>query len=279
MEILKKLHNTTITTNYNNFTPIYALSAALFIYTILIIVAPPYLSPTIPSIYAQNIVFPDEKPTLSVVGEAEKEIPSDETKISLAVENTAANANTARKSNAEKMESIISVLKTNGLTNDNISTTNFEIRPNYDYVNENYDKIISYTALNKIILTSSANSNISSFIDLAVNNGANRVDNIEFITSKKVLNENFNELLKEAFTNAKQKADLVSIEGGFLLNGVKKIDINQNNGYNTPTYSFDAYSSGSVAEKAPAPSTQIIPQQNKLTVTLPIIFFIENQFQ
>lgn len=77
-----------------------------------------------------------------------------------------------------------------------MSTSNFEIRPNYDKQNNNYEKIISYTALNKITLTTSVNANISSFIDLAVKNGVNRVESIEFITSKKVIDENYNELLK-----------------------------------------------------------------------------------
>ncbi len=132
------------------------------------------------------------------------------------------------------MDKIISDLNAKGLTNKNISTTNFEISPNYDSQNNNYQKIISYTAINKITMTTSANSNISLFIDSAVNNGANRVQSIEFITSKKVMDENFNALLKEAFDNAKQKAEIFSVQGGFLLNGVKKIDIPQDNGNNPP---------------------------------------------
>jgi uncharacterized protein len=161
----------------------------------------------IPSIHAQNFVLSDDKPILSVIGEAEKQISSDQSKISLAVENTATDSNIARKDNAEKMGKIISALNSKGLTNKNISTSNFEIRPNYDNQKNNYEKIISYTALNKITPTTSANANISSFIDLAVKNGVNRVESIEFITSKKVIDENYNELLKQAslMQNKKQK--------------------------------------------------------------------------
>jgi uncharacterized protein len=101
---------------------------------------------------------------------------------------------------------------------------------NYDNQNNNYEKIISYTAINKIILTTSANANISSFIDLAVKNGVNLVESIEFITSKKVMGDNYNESLKQAFINAKHKAEILSVQGGFLINGVKNIDIPQDNG-------------------------------------------------
>src|SRR5690606_26880530 len=86
---------------------------------------------------AQNFVLSEEKPTISIVGYAEKEIPSDETRISLSVENTNTNANTARKNNADKMNAILDVLKQAGLRDDNITTSNFQITPNYDYETSN----------------------------------------------------------------------------------------------------------------------------------------------
>jgi len=232
---------------------------------------------SIPSICAQNVVLSDDKPTISVVGEAEKSIPVDQSKISLAVENTASDSGIARKNNAEKMNKIISILHTKGLTNKNMSTSNFEIRPNYDTQNNNYEKIISYTAINRISITTSSNVNISSFVDLAINNGVNRVESIEFVTSKRVINENFNELLQNAFNNAKQRVETLSTLGGFVIDGVKKIDIPQAD-VNPPSPSPPlpyAYSSNSlsIAQKT---STQILLQENKLTVNLPITFYIKN---
>jgi len=72
-------------------------------------------------------------------------------------------------------------------------------------------------------LKTSANANISKFIDLAVNNGANRVENIDFVISKKTLDENSKELLKEAFRDAKDKAEILAMEGNFTIAGVKKL--------------------------------------------------------
>jgi uncharacterized protein len=241
-----------------------SFSFALFLFAIFVVSVQP--------VQGQNIMLPDEKPSLSVVGEAEKEIPADEAKISIAIENAASDANTARKTNAEKMVKIISALKTSGLKNENMSTTNFEIKPNYDIANDNYNKIISYTATNKMLLTTSAQANISFYVDLAVNNGANRVEQIEFTSSKKVLNENINELLKEAFINGKQKAEALSTTAGFIVNGVKRIEITPDNGLVPPTFKIEQNSLD-----AQKPSTPILPQNNKMTITLPITFFIENQ--
>ncbi len=230
------------------------------------------INPT--SATGQNIILQEEKPTLSTVGSAEKEIPSDESRISLAVENTNANPNTARKNNADKMNTIIDVLKQAGLTNDNITTSNFQITPNYDYENSNYDRIISYTALNKIEIKTSANANISHFIDLAVNNGANRVENIDFVISDKTLDRTNLELLKEAFKDAQQKAEILATEGNFTIAGVKKIDTSTGGGYSPPLpFLYESYGADA-KESAPTPSTQIIPQKSKVSVSLPVIFYI-----
>jgi uncharacterized protein len=243
----------------------------------LVIVLPLYvLTSNVSIVNAQDVVIAEEKPTISTTGSAEKEIPSDESRISLAVENTNANANTARKNNADKMNTMIDVLRQAGLTDENITTSNFQITPNYDYENNNYDRIISYTALNKVELKTSASANISKFIDLAINNGANRVDNIDFVISKETLDENSMELLKEAFRDAKQKAVILASEGNFTVAGVKKIDAGTTGGYTPPTYVYDSYAADG-AEKMSAPSTQIIPQKNKVTVTLPVVFYIGNQ--
>ena len=245
----------------------------------LIIVLPlSVMTSNISIVNAQSFVIPEEKPTISTTGSAEKEIPSDESRISLAVENTNVNPTIVRKNNADKMNTIINVLKQAGLSDENITTSNYKITPNYDYENSNYDKIISYTALNKIELKTSTNTNISKFVDLAVNNGANRVENIDFVISKKTLDENSMELLKDAFRNAKQKAEILGMEGNFTITGVKKIDTSSEGGYTPPVYFYDNYA-GEAAEKMPSPSTQIIPQKNKITVTLPVIFYIGNQTQ
>ena len=72
------------------------------------------------------------------------------------------------------------------------------------------------------------------------------------------------------------KAEILATEGNFTIVGVKKIDTSSGGGYTPPTYFYDNYA-GDAAEKMPAPSTQIIPQKNKVTVTLPVVFYIGNQ--
>jgi uncharacterized protein YggE len=86
------------------------------------------------------------------------------------------------------------------------------------------------------------------------------------------------ELLKDAFRNAKQKAEILATEGNFTIAGVKSIDTSSEGDYNPPDYLYNNYPINT-AKKISPPSTQIIPQKNKITVTMPVIFYIGNQTQ
>lgn len=245
--------------------------------TFFLIISTSFLSPS--NSYAQNsIMFEEIKPFISILGSAEKEVPSDESKITLAVENTNTNPNEARENNAEKMNAIIEVLKNNGLSEENITTSNFQITPNYDYANENYDTIISYTALNKIELTTSAGTNISKFIDLAVNSGANRVENIDFVISKNTLVNTNKELLKQALNDAREKADILASEGNFTITGIKQIDTSTETVF-SPTYRYDTFGATGALEMKSEPSTQIIPKKNTISISFPVVFYITNHPQ
>ena len=128
-----------------------------------------------------------------------------------------------------------------------------------------------------IELKTSSNANISKFIDLAITNGANRVENIDFVTSKKTLDNVSLDLLKEAFNNAKEKASILALEGNFTITGIKQIDTITGGGSLPPSFSYSDYAGASTAaESLPTPSTQIIPAKNKITVTLPVTFYIVN---
>jgi uncharacterized protein YggE len=80
-------------------------------------------------------------------------------------------------------------LKQNRLTDENIATYNFQIASNYYYEGSDLDRIISYTALNMIELKTSSNANISKFIDFVISNGANPIENINFVSSKKTIDK------------------------------------------------------------------------------------------
>jgi uncharacterized protein len=220
--------------------------------------------------------IPEQKHTLSVTGTSSSNISPDQITLSLSVENTALKADIARNLNAETMTKVMNALvNQTGLNKDQITTTDFNISPNYNY---NYNtggehKIISYTASNTIqIKTIKFKENdISRWIDIAIANGANKVNSINFDISPLKQSIEKQDLIKKAYTNAKNLADSLSSEAGVKITGIKSLNIIQSNNNPTPI----PYRSESFAMAAtPKASTPISVGQQELSISVDVVFLI-----
>ncbi len=216
---------------------------------------------------------PEQKHTLSVTGTSSSNVSPDQITLSLSVENTALKADVARNLNAEKMTKVMNVLvNQTGLNKDQITTTDFNILPNINYTGSQ-DKIISYTASNTIQIktTKFKENDISRWIDIAVANGANKVNSINFdISPLKQSIEKLN-LVKKAYNNAKNLADSLTSEAGIKIIGIKSLDIVQSNYNPTPIpYTRESHAFAAIP-KAPTP---ISIGQQELSISVDIVFLI-----
>lgn len=218
----------------------------------------------------------EQKHTLSVTGIYSSNVSPDQITLSLSVENTALKADIARNLNAEKMTKVMNALvNQTGLNKDQITTTDFNISPNYDYSTNTggEHKIISYTASNTIQIktTKFKENDISRWIDIAIANGANKVNSINFDISPLKQSIEKQDLVKKAYTNAKNLADSLSSEAGVKITGIKSLNIIQSNYNPTPI----PYTSESHAFAAtPKASTPISVGQQELSISLDIVFLI-----
>lgn len=97
------------------------------------------------------------------------------------------------------------------------------------------------------------------------------------MSSKKSLDILSWELVKEAFNKTNEKASILSMEVNFTFVGIKQRNASAGVGYLPLSYPYSNCPSAMIADESlPAPSRQIIPTKNKITVTLPVIFYIGN---
>jgi uncharacterized protein len=224
--------------------------------------------------------IPEQNHTLSVTGTSSSNVSPDQITVSLSVENTALKADIARNLNAETMTKVMNALvNQTGLDKDQITTTDFNISPNYDYSTNTggggggEHKIISYTTSNTIqIKTSKFKENdIPRWIDIAIANGANKVNSINFDVSPLKQSIEKQDLVKNAYTNAKNLADSLSSEAGVKITGIKSLNIIQSNNNPTPI----PYRSESFAMAAtPKASTHISVGQQELSIYVEVVFLI-----
>jgi uncharacterized protein YggE len=236
----------------------------------------------------QNVSSSNSNSTLFVIGNAQTMVNPDKVTLSLSVETTNTTANTALNANSEAMNKALNALKVAGVPENETSTSFFSISPNYNLTNqqegqdqyfpppiENRD-IISYTVTNSITVDSYNLLNVSQWIDTAVQAGVNDVSSIYFNLSDERSEAIKNDLLKQAVTNAKSKADIAATALGLNVIGVKSLNIESVGVFPpSPPQPFLAQeAAGAAVAPAAGPPTPIIAGEQQVTSSVDITFLI-----
>ena len=129
-------------------------------------------------------------------------------------------------SNSKIANEIITSLRDNGVKENEISTSQYSIQPNFNFTETGNMVKTGFTVSNIVTVQSPNFDNISSWIDSAVTAGANTINGVDFKVSDKSLDKVKNTLIQQAISNAKQNADIASSAIGSTIVGIKSISVN-----------------------------------------------------
>ena len=209
--------------------------------------------------------------TLYVSGIAMDKVKADLVTISVGVQSTNKSATDALISNSKIANEIISGLTASGVRENEISTSQYTIQPNYNYSESgNIINTTGFTVANILTIQSSNFNNISLWIDSAVSAGANTINGIDFRVSDQSLESVRNTLIEQAIVNAKQKADIAARAVGATIIGIKSIFINTD-GFNPMPFNEQIMQKALTSE---VPSTPIIPGEQEVTIAVQIAYLL-----
>ncbi len=168
-----------------------------------------------------------ETKNITVSAQGTLKVMPDVAYVTVGVTTQDADMQKAQDNNAQAMNAMFEALKSAGLTDDDMRTTQYNAYPIYDYSSDT-KKIVSYEVTNQVELTIKDIDRVGNIIDIAVNNGANMTNSISF----GLLDEqsNYNEALKLAVDAAKAKADTLAQAGGVKIVGTLQIMENSSGG-------------------------------------------------
>jgi hypothetical protein len=159
-----------------------------------------------------------------VTGVATLEIPADVAKVSIGVESRETTVSAARQNAASAMEKVLNAIKENGVTEDDIVTTNFNIYPQTTWVEvtdalgrHSEPRITGYTVTNTVLVTVRDIDNLSPVVDTAATAGGDliRINSIQFtVDDSSVFGE---QMRSQAAANALAKADVYARAMGVTL--------------------------------------------------------------
>jgi uncharacterized protein YggE len=217
----------------------------------------------------------DNRPTVSVQGTSTENYPPDKAIIAFAVETSSKDVKLATKNNAITSDNIIKAVKKyiDPLKGEKIKTSNYRVVPLYDYnKNSNKNTIIGYQVTNQVTVESKQVKNTGEIIDIAIANGANRVDNLSFSLEEN--NKITEGLIKKATNDAYLKAQASAEALGYKVSGVKNLSVSTSR---QQPYQSDNYYRAGKAAMAESVSTPIEPGDTDLNAFVQAEFYIDKK--
>jgi uncharacterized protein YggE len=150
--------------------------------------------------FAQSQAINEPIPQITVVGHGETKVSPDRANIQISVQTRAAAAGAAGAANATRQRAVLDALRKLGLTDDQLSTANYNVNPEYKYEPNRNPTIIGYSATNTIVAEVRDLTKVGAVIDAALGAGANLISSLNFYAS------NIQQARQSAITAAVQVA-------------------------------------------------------------------------
>jgi uncharacterized protein YggE len=166
----------------------------------------------------------DIRNTISVSGDSELTVDPNQAEIFVNIETLEETAKESKDENARISKDVTDALKKAGVKEKNIETTQFSISPRYQY-NRNTQKsdLIGYAVTHVLKVTTTDLDKVGNYVDTAVDNGATRINTINFgLTDEKKKDTN-GEAMIRASNAAREKAEALSTNLGVRLGNIASV--------------------------------------------------------
>ncbi len=205
---------------------------------------------------------------IRITAKSSESFDPDTAVVILAVQTEDKNVPNALQENNKKMNKVLSSLKELIRDEkDSIKTSSFSIRPI-----KTWDKKLKRSTItgnkvhNSITVKTKQIDKIGKIIDVSIENGANNVNNINFIVDNN--DKLYQEVLAKASRKAKEDAKAIAIALGVRIKGIKSVNVNQ--GHYRPMQ-YDSVALGKSRESA----TPIVPGNVDINANVTVEFIIE----
>lgn len=226
----------------------------------------------------QEVTSNDER-LISVTGIATASVEPDLLIINFGVETQETTAKESLDSNSQTMNAIVDAIESTNITEDEISTSRFNIHPVYEGYEDLETKrwkqeLTGYRVTNTITVETAKLDLAADIIDLAVSSGANRVDNVSFTLSPSTYTQLKDDLIEKAILNAEDKANRALSPLDYSIIGVKSVSLSES-GVSPMPPMFNAGFDEGMGFKM-ASSTPVFTSDQDVTTTANVVFIIGN---
>lgn len=193
---------------------------------------------------------------ISVSADASQEVAPDKVEITFSVVSRGMDPSAIQEENDAKIRTIQSALVALGVQENNIKTIGYSLDrwTEYNKTQERYVDM-GYELRNSLRVVSYDVASAGKITREAVSKGANDVSGIQFMLSDASQKKLYGQLLSQAASTAKDKAQNMATAAGVKIAGLSSM--NEGYSYVAPMANYDYRSTGVGEGKAPAPEVAI----------------------
>ena len=163
-------------------------------------------------------------PHLATTGYGEVVAKPDMAKFTVRVVETTMTAEQAKQTVDKVVTDFLSELKEQGMSADNITSSNLYISPQYHYPKNGKPELVGYRASRTVNVTVDELANLNQYLDIALNSGINQVEKIQLKVKDQAKYQE--QARQAAIKDANSKAESLASGFGKDINGVWRIDYN-----------------------------------------------------
>jgi uncharacterized protein YggE len=154
-------------------------------------------------------VFANEAPktVVQVTGNSQKEVIPDVARITFSINSVNANLEKAKNDNTQIANRVFANLKEQGVTEEQIKTSTYQVDPIYNYEKEKLPKLEGYRVTNRLEISTSIEQ-VGILVDEITSAGANEINSIRFETANETNSKN--EAVRDAVEDALKKAEVIA---------------------------------------------------------------------
>ncbi len=206
-------------------------------------------------------------PQIVVNGEGKIKVTPDQACITIAIETKGTKAIDVKKENDIAVEKVLQFIKKIKLPKEDVLTQRVQLNPNYDYDKKKH----SYIANQTIVINLKDLAKYDELMEGIVDAGANRIDNVEFKSSK--INQIQSDARKAAMKDAMKKAeDYVSVLNGQKVGKALLINDNSQTYFPQPMYKT---ANMAVMSDESAPRETLAVGEMEVTSNVQVSFILE----
>lgn len=214
--------------------------------------------------------------TIQVNSSEKVTVTPDIAEVIYSVRTEAKDAPSCQQKNTENVNKVIELLKSLGIAESSIQTSDYYMYPTYTYDN-NTQKISGYEATTSLTVSDLPIDGLGDILAQSVDAGINNIQSITYQSSD--YDKAYAEALKLAVASAKEKADVLAEAGGCHIGGVASI--RENSSYSEARYTDNALaskmSSMATTEELMADysSADIMPGEVDIEVNITVEYYLQ----